>query len=99
MHIPSPFIKAAAVIAAAVNAHRRPIHHHRAAVTYSFDVTAGTSRHGRQQQRRQPNLDLLSHTGCLVHTDLPFADEIRKFGCSRTTTSREFIAKRNILAA
>lgn len=104
MHIASSVIKAVAVIAAAiiasaVNAHRRPIHHHRAAVTIAFDVTAGTSRYGRQQQRRQPDLDLLNRTIWLVHADLPLAEEINKFGCARTTTRRELIAKRNILAA
>jgi hypothetical protein len=103
MHIASPFINAAAVKAAAVNDHRRLRHHHRADVSSPSSsvhahVTAA-SRKGRQQRDRQPNLDLFSRTIWFVHTDLPFAEEINKCGNSDTTTRREMIAKRTILAA
>jgi hypothetical protein len=94
MHGASPFI-----IAAAVNGHIRPRHHHRAAVTNSFHVSAGTSRKNRQQHHCQPDLDLIPQTHRLDHTDLPFGEEIVKGGCSRSTARRELIANRNILAA
>jgi hypothetical protein len=40
------------------------------------------SRQGRHQGDPDPNLDSVSRTVRLVHTDLPFAEEIKKCGCS-----------------
>src|ERR1035441_3375988 len=84
MHIAPPFIAAAKKI------HIRLRHHHRAAVTSthvtsthvtSVHVTSvhvtHTSCQGRQQRNPQPNLDQVNRTVRLVHTDLPFAEEIK----------------------
>jgi hypothetical protein len=35
----------------------------------------------------------------LVHADLPFAEEIKTFGCFRNTTKPALIANRTILSA
>jgi hypothetical protein len=88
MHIASP------VIAAAEKINIRLCHHHSATVT-SVHPTH-TSRQGRQQRNPQPNFDSVNQSIRLVHTDLPFAEEIKKCGCSRNTTKRAVVMSPNV---
>ncbi|MGA9453319.1 MAG: hypothetical protein WBW41_18485 [Verrucomicrobiia bacterium] len=88
MHIASP------IIAAAEKIQIRPRHHHRAAVTSAHPTH--TPRQGRQQRNPQPNLDSVNQTVRLVHTDLPFPEEIKKYGCSRNITKRAAIKSPNV---
>jgi hypothetical protein len=79
------------VITAAEKKQIRPRHHHLAAVTSASVHPTHTSRQGRQQRNPQPNLDSVNQTVRLVHTDLPFAEEIKECGCARNTTRRAVI--------
>lgn len=78
MHIAPP------VVIATPKIHTRPRHHHRAAVTSTYVTHA--SRQDRQQRDPEPNLNSVNWIVRLIHADLPFAEEIKKCGCSRNTT-------------
>ncbi len=89
---------ASPVIAAAKKKQVRLRHHHAAAAVTSANKP-DTSRQGGQQRNSQCNLDSVSHRVRLVHTDLPFAEEVKKCGCSRKTTKGALIADRTICLA
>jgi hypothetical protein len=82
------------IIAAAEEIHIRPRHHHLAAVTSTHPTHA--SRQGRRQRNPQPNLDPVNQSVRLIHTDLPFAEEIKKCGGARNTTRRAVIKSPNV---
>jgi hypothetical protein len=93
MHVAPP------IKAASEKEQIRPRHHHRAAVTSAHATTPVTSRQGRQQRNPQPHLNSVNHSVRLVHTDLPFAKEVKQCGGSRNATRRALLANRTIFSA
>jgi hypothetical protein len=90
MHIASP------IIAAAEKIHFRLRRQHHPAVTSASVHPTHTSRQGRHQRNPQPNFDSVNQSIRLVHTDLPFAGEIKKCGCAWNTIRRAVIMSPNV---
>jgi len=90
MHIASP------VITAAKKIHIRLRRHYHPAIPSATVHVTHTARQGRQQCKHQPNFDPVNQNIRLVHTDLPFLEEIKKRGCIRNTARRAAIKTPNI---
>ena len=65
--------------------------------TAAFHVTPASrqgNRQGRHQGEPKPKPDSVNRTVRLAHTDVPFAEEITKCGCSGNFTRRGVLANR-----
>jgi hypothetical protein len=102
MRIAATVKVATTVIVAAVQDHVRPRHHPTAAVTAPAVTSAAhghdASRGDHQCRDSQPKREPVSQSVFLVHTDLPFAEDIKQSAGSRNTTNRVWIINRTILA-